>query len=71
MKAKADAAVQQEADKVKELEDTLSQIEDQKKLGGRTGTLSERDLHAAEDDDFLQALFQKYAINGKNGIKMI
>jgi len=33
--------------------------------------LSDKELHAAEDDDFLQNLFQKYATDGKNGIKII
>ena len=38
---------------------------------GKSGGLSEKELHAAEDDDFLQGLFQKYASNGKNGIKVV
>lgn len=38
---------------------------------GKSGGLSDKELHAAEDDDFLQSLFQKYATNGKNGIKVV
>ena len=33
--------------------------------------MSNRELHAADDDDFLQGLFQKYSTDGKNGIKIV
>ena len=36
-------------------------------MGGEKKT----NLHAAEDDDFLQNLFKNYATNGKNGIMEI
>ena len=35
------------------------------------GQITERKLHAAEDDEFLQNLLQKYAVNGKDGIQVI
>ena len=53
------------------MEDTLGQIEESKKLLGKTKQLSEWELHAADDDDYLQTLFSTYAVNGKDGIKMI
>uniref|UniRef100_A0A7S3CSV2 Uncharacterized protein n=1 Tax=Strombidium rassoulzadegani TaxID=1082188 RepID=A0A7S3CSV2_9SPIT len=70
-KAKEDQEIKKQQDEVQQLEDTLNQIESSKKILGKTKQLSERDLHAAEDDDFLQGLFNKYSINGKKGIKMI
>jgi len=42
---------------VNELEATLGQVEASKQLIGKTGELTDRELHAAEDDDFLQGLF--------------
>ena len=53
-----------------DLEATLQQVEDAKKTG-KFHELSQRDIHAAEDDDFLQSLFAKFATNGKDGIKTI
>jgi hypothetical protein len=38
---------------------------------GKSGGLSEKELHAAEDDDFIQSLFQKYATNGEAGVKIV
>jgi hypothetical protein len=38
---------------------------------GKTGGLSDKELHAADDDDFIQGLFQTYSSNGKNGIKIV
>ena len=35
------------------------------------GELTTKKLHAAEDDDFLQNLFEKYATNGAGGIQVI
>mmetsp|Transcript_6933 Transcript_6933/g.11138 ORF Transcript_6933/g.11138 Transcript_6933/m.11138 type:complete len:118 (+) Transcript_6933:271-624(+) len=70
-KAKKDAEIKKQQAEVSDLEDTLSQIEQSKKMIGKSKELSEREKHAADDDDFLQNLLGKYSINGKNGIKLI
>ena len=56
---------------MKELEATLGQVEASKQLLGKSKELSDKELHAADDDDFIQSLFSKYAANGKNGIKIL
>jgi hypothetical protein len=33
--------------------------------------MTERKMHAADDDDFLQELLGQYALNGSNGIQVI
>ena len=33
--------------------------------------MGDRELHAADDDDYLQSLFEKYAKEGKGGVMMI
>lgn len=68
-KQKQDAVVAEEQKQVEELESTLSQLENTKEL--TKGQLTEKKMHAAEDDDFLQSLLQKYAQNGPSGIQVI
>jgi len=36
-------------------------------LIGKTKELNDREKNAAQDDDFIQSLFSKYAKEGKNG----
>jgi|TARA_B110000238_G_C15959690_1_gene366838 hypothetical protein len=40
-------------------------------LIGKTKELNDREKNAAQDDDFIQSLFSKYAKEGKGGIMMI
>ena len=69
IKQKESASIKEEQEKVAELEKTLNQIEDTKGL--TKGELTEKKMHAAEDDDFLQGLLSKYAQNGQSGIQVI
>ena len=71
LKAKKDKEVAKQNDELKELELTLGNLEDSKKLAGRSTGLSEREQHAAEDDEYLNGLLQQYAVEGKKGLKMI
>lgn len=68
-KKKQDNALAAEQQQVDELEKTLDQIEDTKGL--TKGEMTEKTMHATEDDDFLQSLLQKYSTNGANGIQVI
>ena len=68
---KKDEAIQKQQKEVQELEETLGQVEASKQLIGKSKAMGDRELHAAEDDDYLQSLFEKYAKEGKNGVKMI
>ena len=40
-------------------------------IAGSKEEMLKKNAHAAEDDEILQGLFTKYAINGKDGIKVI
>ena len=40
-------------------------------MTGSKEEMLKKNAHAAEDDEILQGLFTKYAINGKDGIKVI
>lgn len=71
IKAKKDKEVAKQNDELKDLQLTLGNLEDSKKLAGRSTGLSEREQHAAEDDEYLQGLLTQYAVEGKKGLKMI
>ena len=68
---KKDEQIKSQQKEVQELEDTLGQVEASKQLIGKSKAMGDRELHAAEDDDYLQSLFEKYAKEGKGGVKMI
>ena len=71
IKAKKDKEIDKQSAELKDLELTLGNLEDSKKLAGRTTGLSDREAHAAEDDEYLQGLLTQYAVDGKKGLKML
>lgn len=71
LQAKKDKEVAKQNDELKELEQTLGNLEDSKKLAGRSTGLSEREQHAAEDDEYLNQLLTQYTVEGKKGLKTI
>ena len=49
----------------------MAQVEDTKKLGLLTGTDKKKNLHAAEDDDYITKLFEKYSTTDKKGNEIV
>ena len=68
---KKDKEIDKQNSELKDLELTLGNLEDSKKLAGRSTGLSDREAHAAEDDEYLQGLLTQYAVDGKKGLKVL
>ena len=68
---KKDNEIEKQQKEITDLELTLGNLEDSKKLAGRATGLSDREQHAAEDDEFINTMLEQYQESGKKGAKII